>query len=505
MPPPIFNLAKYVMKAGRASPEKPALIVVHDPAGSETETWTYGALRAAVTSVGWELQRVAGLDARIAIRLRNRTEYVIAFLGAIAGGLVPIPVSPDLTERELAVLLEDSEADAIILDDSLPHGPLPPDLRIVTAKAVLDAIENGPEGIFLLTTPHAPAFMIYTSGTTATPKGVVHAHRSAWGRRPMYRDWYGITAKDRLLHSGAFNWTYTMGTGLMDPLANGATSIVYTGEKDPTVWPSLIRAFDATIFAGVPGLYHQMLKHAGSERLDLGRLRHGLTAGDTLPDVLESEWHARTGTPLYEALGQSEISTYISSAPDVPRRPGTVGKPQTGRSVAILPEASGDTPLLPGEEGLIAVHRTDPGLMLGYWKRPDEEREMFRGEWFIGGDMGRMDEDGYVTHTGRTSDLMNAGGYRVSPAEVEAELRKHPLVAEVGVTDVPQPHGGTAMTAFVVAREAAADFSAELASLAEATLAPYKRPRRYVFVQTLPKTPNGKLKRADLKAHFQTP
>src|SRR6185312_6209606 len=163
-----------------------------------------------------------------------------------------------------------------------------------------------------------PAFLIYTSGTTALPKGVLHAQRSAFGRRPMYQGWYGIGPDDRMLHAGAFNWTFTLGTGLTDPWANGATAIINTGHKDPALWPQLIAQTGATLFAGVPGIYRQMLKYAAPSRDDLSALRQGLMAGESTPPGLFEEWEARTGCQLFEALGMSEISTYVSSGPGVP-------------------------------------------------------------------------------------------------------------------------------------------------------------------------------------------
>ena len=232
-----------------------------------------------------------------------------------------------------------------------------------------------------------------------------------------------------MLHAGAFNWTFTLGVGLTDPWANGATAIVCTGDKRPELWPGLIAATGATLFAAVPGVYRQILKYARPEPQALGRLRHGLMAGETPPPGLIEDWTAATGRPLYEALGMSEISTYISTGPSVPHRPGSVGKAQPGRRVAILPVTGGDEPLSPRSEGLIAVHRSDPGLMLGYWRRPEEEAQVFRGEWFVGGDLGSIDDDGYVTHLGRSNELMNAGGYRVSPQEVEAALARCPGVS----------------------------------------------------------------------------
>ncbi len=481
LPPQAFNMARYSLRAASAAGNKSALLVVHDPDGRDVETWSYAAVEQAVLRAAYAFGAKYELKpgSRVLIRLRNRTAYAIAFFGAIAGGFIPVPASPDLTERELSFMLDDCEAAAIVLDDSLPHGPFHRGLVIIPKKAFVAAIESGPLAQYARTAANDPAFLIYTSGTTADPKGVLHAHRSAWGRRPMYQGWYGITPADRLMHAGSFNWTYTMGTGLTDPWANGATAIVYTGEKTPALWPRLMQAFDVTIFAAVPGVYRQILKHGDLSQARLRALRHGLTAGEALPNAVADEWRERAGTPLYEALGQSEISTYLSSAPGVPRKPGTVGRPQAGRCVAILNDTRGEEPLPAGAQGLIAVHRSDPGLMLSYWRRPEEEADVYRGEWFIGGDAGVMDEDGYVTHLGRRNELMNAGGFRVSPAEVEQELAKHPAVAEAAVVEVAVRDGVSIIAAFVVPHDKTrSGIAAELASFAATTLAAYKRPER---------------------------
>lgn len=314
----------------------------------------------------------------------------------------------------------------------------------------------------------------------------------------MYQGWYGISSDDRMLHAGAFNWTFTLGTGLTDPWANGATAIVFTGEKGPNVWPHLIRAAQATIFAGVPGVYRQILKYAADGPLKLGRLRHGLTAGEGPPASLFEDWLARTGTPLYEALGMSEISTYISCSPTVPRKPGAVGKAQAGRRVAILPAEGGSTPLPPRQEGLLAVHRSDPGLMLGYWRRPAEEAEVMRDEWFTGGDIGSIDDDGYVTHLGRSNEIMKALGYRVAPQEVESVLSSHPAVAEVACAELRVREDVTVIAAYVVLQSSCSASVKEIETFAAQRLASYKCPREIVFLDALPRTPNGKVQRSRL-------
>ena len=314
----------------------------------------------------------------------------------------------------------------------------------------------------------------------------------------MYDGWYGIAEADRVLHAGAFNWTYTLGVGLTDPWAVGATAIVFTGDKTPEIWTRLIRSSHATIFAAVPSLYRQILKYAAPTHDSLGALRHGLIAGETPPPSLFDEWHAATGRHLHEAFGMSEMSTYISCAPSISRRIGYIGKPQPGRRVAILPVDGGASPLPAGEEGLIAIHRTDPGLMLGYWQRPDEEAEVLRGEWFIGGDLGVMDADGYIAHRGRNNDIMKALGYRVAPQEVEAAIASCPGVAEVACREVNVREGVTVIGAFIVTTPGATVAAEAVLRHAADRLAAYKCPRIVYLVDALPRTPNGKLQRKAL-------
>jgi acyl-coenzyme A synthetase/AMP-(fatty) acid ligase len=198
----------------------------------------------------------------------------------------------------------------------------------------------------------------------------------------------------------------------------------------------------------------------------------------------------------------SECSTYISTGPDMEIRPGSPGKPQPGRRIAILPlDAPHDgnvEPLPPGETGLLAVHRSDPGLMLGYWRRPEEEEDVYRGEWFTGGDLASFDADGYLWFHGRADDVMNAMGYRVSPQEVEAALAGHPDIADVAVAEKRVREDVSVIAAFVVLKEGRMRNTASILAHAEAQLAAYKRPREVVFIDNLPRTANGKLMRRAL-------
>lgn len=496
------NLAAYCLGAGQRTPDKVALEVLASvDAADPAERWTYRELDDAVRRIaGGLLMLGAPRGSRVLIRLDNVSLYPLTFLGAIAAGLIPIPTSSQLTDGEARFIAEDSASDIIAGAPVAGYAAR----HVLSSGALAEMMRTAPHAEFAATSADDPAYLIYTSGTTARPKGVVHAQRVLSGRAPMYDGWYGITPQDRMMHAGAFNWTYTLGTGLLDPWTVGATSLIYTGDKSPELWPRLINAAEATLFAAVPGLMRQILKYAPAGAIDFTTLRHGLIAGEKPPESLFSEWRQRTGTELFEALGMSELSTYISSAPTVPRKPGTIGKAQTGRTVAIISADDGEEPLAANEIGLIAVDRSDPGLMLGYWNRPDEEADVYRGRWFVGGDLGVIDEDGYVVHHGRANDVMKALGYRVSPQEVEATLAKCPGIADIACAEVRVREDVSIIAAFVILEPGEAisadDVRADVLAFAADNLAAYKRPRAVYVVDQFPRTANGKVKRNALAA-----
>ncbi|MCE9649226.1 MAG: acyl-CoA synthetase [Parvibaculum sp.] len=500
LPPARFNMARYCLAASAAAtPEKVALIVVSDadaPLG-DAERWTYGALDDAVRRVaGGLLAEGFAPGDRLMIRMPNTSDYALLFFGAITAGLVPLPSSSQLTDGEAEFLLADSAASAVAIAGGMSvdaNGA-----RVIDAAMVARLKAHEPLADYADTSADDPAFLVYTSGTSGKPKGVLHAQRSAWGRRPMYQGWYGIDASDTVLHAGAFNWTYTLGVGLTDPWANGATTVLYNGEKDVQVWPKLLAATQATLFAAVPTLYRQILKYCDLSAHNLSALRHGLTAGEALSRTLLDHWRETTGKELYEALGMSECSTYISTGPGMEIRVGSPGKPQQGRCVAALPLDGGEEPVAQGETGLLAVHRSDPGLMLGYWRRPEEEKDVWRGDWFIGGDLASFDADGYLWFHGRADDVMNAMGYRVSPQEVEAALALHPAIAEVAVTELHVRDDVSVIAAFVVLKEGLSADAKSVLDFSESRLAAYKRPREVIFVDALPRTANGKVTRRAL-------
>ncbi len=507
-----LNLARVCIETRAndpASRARPAFTFLRDVPSSDSgsnstapESWSYVELWERVQAVGRGLL-ARGLTPgdRVLVRLQHSPEYAFAFFGATLAGLVPIPASPQLTAEETSFLLADAEATALV---SAPETRVEGFAGITIDVSELSSLD-GP-GPLPKTYAEDPAFLIYTSGTTARPKGVLHAHRTIRGRILMRDGWEGFGPDDVTLHAGTLNWSYTLGVGLMDPWLAGAHALLFGGRYDPAAWPAILVQNHVTVFCAVPTVYRQMLKYGQPENAELTTLRHGLCAGEPLPVTLLEEWRDRVGTELYEALGMTELSTYISSGPNTPVRPGSPGRPQPGRRIMIIsedPEAPNATEPLPaGMIGLLAAHRSDPGLMLGYWRRPEEENTVYRGEWFVGGDLAAIDEDGYLWFHGRSDDVIKSFGYRLSPVEIETVVATHQTVAEAAVVAVSIDEGKTIVIAAVVLQEGAELDEDELRRHAEKHLAGYKRPHEYRVVEALPRTRNGKVQRSTLTREF---
>ncbi len=487
--PARYNMARDVLAAGARTPDKIALQVLR--AGG-AERWSYARLTAAVRGTGAGLLAL-GLEPgdRVLLRLGNSVDFPIAFLGAVAAGLIPVPTSSQLTAPEITAMAAHLDPGLVVAGDGVA---LPDHPARVLPLPVLRAMREGPPCDWHLGPPDRPGYMVFTSGSSGTPMAVVHAHRALHARRMMWDGWYGLTPADRMLHAGAFNWTYTLGTGLMDPWAIGATALI---PEPGAPLPLLLRRFDATIFAAAPGVYRQLLKPG--KPLALPRLRHGLSAGEKLPEATRAAWEAATGRPVFEALGMSECSTYISAAPGHPAPEGAIGYPQPGRTVAVLDGAGQPVPR--GTPGTLAVHRSDPGLMLGYWRAPEATRARFTGDWFVTGDTVVMAEDGAITYLGRDDDMLNAGGYRVSPLEIEAAMERHPDIQEAAATEITVKADATVIAAFYTAATPLPE--AALQTHAAAHLARYKQPRLYIHRDTLPRGANNKLLRRVLREGWE--
>lgn len=488
--PAPFNLAAHVLAHARDLGDKPALEVLSP---DRSEIWSYDQLERAVRGIATGLlQRGLKPRDKILMRMGNTVDFPLSYLGAIAAGMVPVPTSSQLTAPEVAKMITALDPAAILFS----NGIAVPENSGCTeiGQAELDAMHALPPADYEMGDPERLAYIIYTSGTLGQPRAVCHAHRAIWARQMMHDGWSGLRISDRLLHAGAFNWTFTLGTGLMDPWSIGATALIPEDGTAPEALPALLRKHKATIFAAVPGVYRKILSQPNIP--DLPDLRHGLAAGENLPETLRRAWQAATGGQIYEAFGMSECSTFISSSPTTPAENGMIGRPQIGRRVALIdPETGGIVPH--GSAGTIAIHRSDPGLMLGYLGVEDETNSKYIDDWFITGDQAVMDQSGGISYLGRDDDMMNAGGFRVSPLEVEAALLPHPDIREIGATDIRVKEGTSVIMAFYTS-DTPIDETA-LKDYAAARLARYKQPRAYIRMPKLPSNPNGKLSRRALK------
>lgn len=482
--PPRLNLARHVLAPARQSTRGTAIALLSP---TRAERWSFERLEAAVLGTAGGLLD-AGLRPgdRLLLRLGHSLDVPVAFLAAAAVGIVPVPTAAGLTAREVDRLAALLRPRAVVAAEGIAQPSQAP-LRL--SAETLRGFRDRTPAAYADTGAEDPAYIVFTSGTSGGPRGVVHAHRAVHARRMMWEGWYGgLGPGDRMLHAGALNWTFTLGTGVLDPIAAGGTALIPAAGTEPRQLPLLLRRHDATLFAAAPGIYRRLLRD--HPKVDLPRLRHGLTAGERMPAPLRAAWEEATGTAAHEAFGLSECSTFVSGSPARPAPPGHAGYPQPGRRVAVLGEDG--APLPRGAPGALAVAASDPGLMIGYLGEPPVS-----GEWFLTGDLATMAEDGAIRHEGRLDEVMNPGGHRVSPAEVEDALAD---LAPCAALEVAVREG---VRVVALAYEGEPSLRAALEARAAERLAPFKRPRLFRAVAALPRAGNGKLDRRALRLSFE--
>ena len=495
-----------------------AMIVEDDALGTSQMTFAELASR---TDQFAQLLRNSGVAAgdRVLIRLPNSLDYPIAFLGTMKRGAISVPTSTLLTAEEVAYLAKDSTATVLVTDkaawpalqghlSNLPHlkqvflsgvGEIQPhaSLQVSDLSQQLAAISHC-EGNHP-TAADDPAYLVYTSGTTGYPKGVLHAHRALIGREPAAKYWFNFAEdqQDRIMHSGKFNWTYVLGTGLMDPLNLGKTVIVHEGKNDADLWTRLIAKHAATIFVGVPTIYRQIIQKSTAAKADVPSLRHCMSAGEHLSDEVLQQWRGRFGRDIFEAVGMSEFSYYLSQSVFRPIRPGSAGFPQPGHAIQLLnPDTLEAVPL--GEEGMICVPDSDPGLFLRYWNLDEETANYKHDGWFFTGDYARYDDDGYIWFLGRKDDIIKSFGYRVSPYEIERVYKSHPAVADCAAVGEELEKDKLLVVTYVILQPDATVTADELLAFGKQHLAAYKTPKTVYLTKDFPRTKNGKILRKDI-------
>jgi malonyl-CoA/methylmalonyl-CoA synthetase len=413
-------------------------------------------------------------------------DLVIAHLAALRLGLVVIPANTAYRERELAHLVRDATPSlAVVATDDQARwieaaaGPAAP---VIVGTDV--AIPDGPDPVWLDgVAAEDPAVLAYTSGTTGAPKGALLSHRNLLASVEALGLAWRWTPSDRLVLPLPLFHMHGLGVGLHGSLAAGASVVLRPG-FDPADSLDAVAAHQATLLFGVPTMWSRL---AASGRLpELAALRLGVSGSAPLDPGLHAAVADGTGQALIERYGMTETVMLTSNPYDGDRRAGTVGLPLPGVELRLA-------------EGTDEIEVRGPNVFAGYWQRPEATAASFHGDWFATGDVGVLDGDGYLRIVGRRKELIISGGYNVYPREVEDVLRTHPAVHDAAVVGVAHPEWGEQVVAVVEGSGSPADVDA-LQELARAELAPYKRPKRIVFVDALPRNALGKVTKSDVAA-----
>lgn len=479
---------------------------------------TYAAWFQRISAV------VAGLDAiglkpgdRLVSVMQNRWEAATLHWACQFAGIVLVPINWRATAEEIGFALTDSGASAMARDAAA--APVATDLPCLLASGAgqgaaqgADAGASGPrctsfEALIAAAAPparpradaEAISLMLYTSGTTARPKGVPRRHRAERAAAIAHVAQNQYARGERTL--GVMPLYHTMGVRSLLAMAAIGGTFVCLPRFDPAAALALIETERLTALYLVPTLYHDLLHHAAFSPRNVASVRKLGFAGAAMTDGLLRALTAAFRPDLFvNHYGSSEIYTFAVE-PDAAARPGSAGRAGINQMLRVvrLDGAGPDDLAAPGEEGEIIALAASDEAFEGYWNRPEATARALRGGWYFTGDTGHFDAAGDLFVTGRVDDMIITGGENVSPVEIERCLSLHPAVSEVAVVGLPDPRWGRVVAAFI--RPAGPVGAAELDAHCRASaLAAFKRPRRYVFVAEIPRSPVGKLLRRKLVA-----
>jgi acyl-coenzyme A synthetase/AMP-(fatty) acid ligase len=506
--PPRFNLVTDIVD--RRVAQNAADIAVRDARGA----MTFAELAEAVARCAGGL-RSLGVErgTRFLLRSPNCREAYVAFLAGTKLGAIPILANSLLPARELAHVVDNAEpalavihaeAAAAVWELQRARGPFAYIALIAGAAPgalSFDALLDAPPAETADTGRDDPAFINYTSGTTGLPKGIVQAHRWVVANGDLARLHMPLAGADVVMSTSEFSFGWGLGHGFLWPLRNGGSVAILGARPSAERLLAAIEAFGVTVAATVPTLIRAILAMPDAERrCRVDSLRMVYAAGEPLAEPTYREWRRRFGCELYDAYGASEFQVIVANGPGVPVKPGSMGRPHPGVPVRVLDEALEEC--APGEVGTLALRADDPALFLEYRKQPEKWREVHRGGWYFTGDQVYRDEDGYLWYVGRQDDLFKSRGYLIAPKEVEDAILQHPAVVEAAVVGQPDADIGHRIAAFVVlapGTAAPASLTEEVRRVVREAIAPYKAPHVVTVVESLPKSPVGKILRRALR------
>ncbi|MBI3758383.1 MAG: benzoate-CoA ligase family protein [Deltaproteobacteria bacterium] len=450
---------------------------------------------------------------RVALVISDGPEWITAFLGITSLGAIAVLCSTLLKAAELAYILNDSGAKAAIITPEqretllaawsdapalqtvlLAGDTTAANVRLASFEQMLESAAPASPAELAAETP---ACILYTSGSTGEPKGVVHRHSDlSYTIERVGRSLFGIRPADRLFSSSRLFFAYGFGNSFSLPLGLGATSILCRERPTPPIIAQVFARYRPTIFFAVPAVYRALLEYRRQGHpLETGSLRFCVSAGESLPAQLYHEWKAATGLDIIDAIGSTELLyVFISNQLDN-IRPGSSGLPIEGYEVRLLNVAG---QVIEGA-GRGDLYIKGASALPYYWNKPEKTAETLRAGWVKTGDVYRRDDAGYYWFEGRSDDLFKASGMWVVPGEVEEALCNHPAVLEAAVVAEPSEDGTNLTAAYVVLRPGEIVESAALKAHVAALLPRYKQPKRIYFLAQLPRTVTGKLQRYKLR------
>ncbi len=433
---------------------------------------------------------------RVLIVMPDGPDFVGALFGTLRLGGVVVMLNPGLTADAMRAVIDSSTARAAVVGEghadayrSAASGWRPEllvvDDKLSPPRVQIETVE---------TTPEDPAMWLFSGGTTGAPKAVEQTHRSLVNTARRYgQGTLGLDASDITLSVPKLYFGYATGSNLLFPFSVGASAVLFEEPATPDALFRRIEQHRPTVLINVPSAINQMLNHPDATEADLSSLRLATSAGEALPESLYHRWVETFGVELLDGLGTAEMwHIFVSNRPGNVR-PGTLGQVVPGFEIKVCDDDGLELPS--GEVGRLWVKGDSLGL--GYWQDPERTSEAFDPPWFIGGDLVSVDEQGFVTHRGRTDDAIKVKGKWFRPQELESTLLEHPAVTECAVVAVDNEAGLAQPVAFVVTSGDVTE--SELVDWSLARLEAYKHPRQVFFVDRLPQTHLGKVDRAALR------
>ncbi|PFH91162.1 acyl--CoA ligase [Bacillus sp. AFS088145] len=511
--PKVYNLVWEIEKF--ASTDKVALKWVD--LNGESHQLTYKELYNKVHQYAFTFKN-SGIEKgdKLFVMMPRCIETYVVYLAILKIGCVVIPGSEMLKVKDIQYRLEHSEVKAIVSHDEY-IGTFSDIAK--TGKYKLFTIHNqqnvwtslndqaisGAHVLTVETKSDDLAFISYTSGTTGNPKGVVHTH--SWGYahiRTVASNWLDVTEDDTVWATAGPGWQKWIWSPFLATLGSGATGFFYEGKFDADTFLTLLKEQNISVFCSTPTEYRFMAKVENLDQYQLPTLRSAVSAGEPLNQEVIRTFKKHFNVDVRDGYGQTENTLLIGTMKDIKAKVGSMGIPTPGNLVEIVDDEG--NPIGVNEVGHIAVHLSSPALFKHYYNDMERTKAQRKGEYYLTGDRAKKDEDGYYWFDGRSDDIIISSGYTIGPFEIEDALVQHKLVKECAVVASPDPLRGNVVKAFVVLTENATnqdDLVSELQEHVKKITAPYKYPRIIEFVQELPKTTSGKIRRVELRAKEQ--